>query len=112
MNRFVTPFIVFASVFGLYFGCAQTALAGGYFMQGTARWDHVPGAEHYHVYYKESGQDKYTHSVVHISYAFNSYLISYLKPGVRYWYNVVAIDRDGHEISWSGLKKLRVAWMP
>ena len=90
------------------FVATQTANAGSY-MQGTARWDRVSGAARYHVYYKETGETKYTHSVRDIGG--NSYMISNLKPGVRYWYSVVAVDGSGKELKWSGLKKLRVMWM-
>lgn len=81
-------------------------------MQGTARWEQMPGAAGYHIYYRENGETKYNYAVPNLSSTTTSYMIRYLKPGVRYWYNVVAVDGSGKELQWSGLKKLRVAWMP
>lgn len=86
--------------------------AGQPYMQGTAKWDAVPGAAYYHILYRETGESVYTHSVVRLPSTSSSYLIQYLKPGVRYWYNVVAMNASDKELKWGGLKKLRVAWMP
>ena len=91
---------------------AGDAHAATPYMQGTASWSSMPNAAGYHVYYKETGETKYTHSVVNLPSTSTACLISYLKPGVRYWYNVVAIDAGGKELQWSGQNKLRVAWMP
>lgn len=80
-------------------------------MQGTARWDSVAGVSYYHVYYKETGETNYTHGVLNLPATSKAVTIQYLKPGVRYWYNVVAFNSSNQEISWGGAKKLRVNWM-
>lgn len=98
--------------FGISLIFAQTANAATPYMQGTARWSQMPGAVNYHVYYRKSDESTYTHSVVNISKDMREVLIRYLQPGIRYWYNVVAVDASGKELLWGGLKKLRVAWMP
>lgn len=107
--RFFTVAALFISVM---FAFIPSAGAAKPFMQGTATWVKMPEAVYYHVYYKETGETKYTHSVVKLPSTATSVLITHLKPGVRYWYNVVAVDARGKELKWSGLKKLRVVWMP
>lgn len=86
------------------------AFAAGY-MQGVAKWDSVSGAAYYHVYYKETGETAYTHGVLNLPASSTTVSIQYLKPGVRYWYNVVAFNSSNQEISWAVSKKLRVNWM-
>lgn len=103
--------ISFVVSFCLFFAHAQLANAASY-MQGTARWELVSGAAKYHIYYRETGETTFTHSVRNLSSAATSYKISYLKPGVRYWYRVVAVNAAGKELKQDSLKKLRVAWMP
>jgi len=108
MSKFLLSFVLF---FCLVLAVATPVSAASY-MQGTARWNAVPGASYYNVYYKQTGEATYTHSVLNVSSGSTSYMINYLKPGIRYWYNVAAVNSAGQQISWGGLNKLRVSWMP
>lgn len=101
-------FFVFSLLF--IFAGINTVSAASY-MQGTAKWEPVSGAAYYHVYYKETGETNYTHGVLNLPASSTSVAIRHLKPGVRYWYNVVAYNSSKKEINWSGSKKLRVNWM-
>lgn len=107
MIKKIWPFIT-ALILGMF--SVSPAYAASY-MQGNAKWDSVARAAYYHVYYREAGQANYSYSALNIPATSNSINIQYLKPGVRYWYNVVAFNSSDQEISWSGLKKLRVNWM-
>lgn len=110
--KILSSFFAFVFAICLLFVFAESAEAATPYMQGTARWNQMSDVAGYHIYYREAGETSYTHSVVSLPSTTTSYLIRYLKPGVRYWYNVIGVDGGGNELRWSGLYKLRVAWMP
>ena len=66
----------------------------------------VLGAKAYNIYYRESGEKKFTHSVRLLPQNFNDYTITSLKKGVSYSYVLSALNENGKEFWFSSLKKL------
>lgn len=73
-------------------------------------WAGVVGAEKYHVYYgegnwKKSGV-KFIHAVRDLSKESRSVTIGSLKNDAAYYYQIAAVDGNGREIWWSGVRTL------
>lgn len=76
------------------------------FNQAVVMWKSVNGAKYYNIYYKETGQQKYTHAVRNLPSSSTMYTIGFLKKGVTYWYTLSAVDYNGKEFWMSSPKKL------
>lgn len=108
MNKFTKITISVGSLVALSMLVAQGVFAMGQTAYAWAKvmWNTVPGAQRYNIYYKESGDKKWTHAVRNLPSNAANYTIMYLKTGVTYWYNIAAINGRGAEYWWSGIKQL------
>lgn len=114
MNKITKISISVGTLLALATFAAQGAFATGQVAYSWAKvmWNSAPGAKWYNIYYKESGDKKWTHAVRRLPWNATSYTINYLKRGTVYWYNVSALNDAGKEYWWSGDKKLNSTPMP
>lgn len=71
--------------------------------KATVSWQQASGAVKYRIYYRESGEKSFTHAAQGIPPEAREYTINYLKSGVSYHYQVVAVSGDGSEFWKSSL---------
>lgn len=78
------------------------------------KWVNVANADHYNIYYREGNQMKYIGAVRDIKAmpGWNMQWINHLRPGVKYFYRIAAVDSNGKEFSWSTEKMMTVSAMP
>ena len=77
---------------------AGMSIARGLYNQATVTWTPIPGAIAYNIYYKQTNETSFTHSVRRIPVNIMSYTISYLKKNTSYQYKIVGIDIHGAEM--------------
>ncbi|MBI5613362.1 fibronectin type III domain-containing protein [Candidatus Gottesmanbacteria bacterium] len=88
---------------------AQAAMMN--YNMAPVSWPKVSWAHQYNVYYREMGAKKWTHAVRKLPSSSMGYTIRHLVPGIQYEYNVSALNVDGRENWWSGVKKLMTTSM-
>jgi len=76
------------------------------FNKANVSWKSVLGAKTYNIYYKETGENKYTHAVRNLPSSSIGYTINSLKKNIGYWYTLTAVGADGKEFWKSAPKKL------
>lgn len=78
--------------------------------EAAVNWAGVIGAEKYHVYYGEGNWKtegvKFIHAVRDLSKESRSITIGALKNEAGYYYQIAAVDGNGQEFWWSGVKSL------
>lgn len=83
---------------------AGASVARGLFVQSTVDLPEVEGAVSYNIYYKKTGAESYDSAVRNVPVSASSYIISHLKKGVSYDYQIAAVDAQGEEF-WFSLSK-------
>ncbi len=74
------------------------------FREEIVKWNSVPNATGYNIYYKEKSDKDYTNAVRNLSVSTTSYTINFLKKNVDYQYYITAYDSSEKEF-WSSAKK-------
>jgi hypothetical protein len=80
---------------------AGVSITKGIFKQATITWKPSINLNYtiksYNIYYDRIVEKKFTNAVRNISPSQRYYIVSYLKPGVTYTYQVAAVDAKGAE---------------
>lgn len=90
MKRFLSITVLIFGAFLIFSPSAQAAETPVSQAQGEARWSVIDGAKKYNVYYRESGNSNWTHSLWTGTNS-TSVTISHLDPHVSYTYRVAAL---------------------
>ncbi len=85
---------------------AGVSIMRGVFAEATVQLPRLPGAVSYNIYYRKSGDHTFTSAVRNISPETSSYIISYLRKGVSYEYQVSAENDKGSEFWFSSVEPL------
>ena len=105
MKKAFSVSVVFLLLFLFFYDLAFAATNVQYSKAKVVKQG-VLGAKVYNIYYRESGEKKFTHSVRLLPQNFNDYTITSLKKGVNYSYILSALNENGKEFWFSSLKKL------
>lgn len=91
---------------GLFLAGAKSVEA----REAKVNWAGVVGAEKYHIYYGEGNWQKegvkFIHAVRDLAKESRSITIGMLKNNGAYYYQLAAVDKEGKEFWWSGVKTL------
>lgn len=106
----VSTFVLIA--LSLFLKQSSFASSKPMFSQGKIKKQSVLGAKAYNVYYKESQEKNYTHSVRLLPSNFSDYTINFLKTGIKYIYTMTAVNDQGKEFWQSNPKVLLTTISP
>lgn len=84
------------------FGAAQVTDT-----QAPVKWDSIPGAESYNIYFKEAKDTTFTYAI-NTPATINYYVIPNLKSNATYEYKIAAVDKDNKEFLFTPIGTLNL----